>query len=192
METAIAARQKGSAISQCSRTSSEREIIATNLTYMAISRRGQLDQVDLKLYCDRLQSLPVPIEEICAALKDIAETPRGEGETAIPDVGTILDAVREAGRFRVVVEARRKREQEDRHLAEHPEAYVAVRDIFAEVIEKKKGQFSALAAKNAEPARCPHCEGVLPTSATLSKMSAADHRSVADAMDRRAQQGVGA
>ena len=104
----------------------------------------------------------------------------------MPDLGTVLAAVRYAGRFRRTAEIQRQQDEEERHRRDHPEDYVSVRDIFAEVIRKRKDKFPELAAKSAEPVpvpavRCRHCEGVL-------DLSAVDLRALADAVDRRVEQ----
>jgi hypothetical protein len=109
--------------------------IATSLSYLATARQGQIDAVTLDVYCTELKAFP--IDEVMAAVKDLARTPREPGETAMPDLGTVLAAVKYAGRFRIVQEAEREREREERHRTEHPEAYVSVRDIFAEVMARK-------------------------------------------------------
>ncbi len=166
MPTEIAIKPRASEISPRSPSSVAvaKKTIAADLSYLATARQAQVDPVVLGVYYEALKDFP--LDEIATACKDLARSTRREGETAMPDLGTILEAVRYAGRFRAAREVQREREREDRHLAEHPEEYVAVRDIFAMFIEKNKEKFPQLAAKNPEPAaRCPHCEGALDLSA---------------------------
>lgn len=70
------------------------------LTQLAIFRGAKMDKTLLTLYSKRLaQENP---DDVCVALKKLEEVPRKEGETALPDIGTILAAVELERRARVV------------------------------------------------------------------------------------------
>jgi hypothetical protein len=78
---------------------------------MANLRAAKLTVEILQSYSVRLARENV--EDVVAALGIIAERPRKEGETALPDIGTILAEVKAQGRIREAKE----RKQHSKHLA---------------------------------------------------------------------------
>lgn len=87
------------------------------------------------------------------AVLKIARTPREEGETAFPDLGTLLDAVEMARRTRGNEEMARGQADWERAREEdakaHPERYV----FFSEFGELLKSLMAAVEAKKAEEVR---------------------------------------
>ena len=71
----------------------EEENIAAALTKLACFRQARMDPVSLKLYAEAL--VGCDLRAFQAACEMLKNTPRQEGETAIPDFGTILDAIEE-------------------------------------------------------------------------------------------------
>lgn len=61
------------------------------LAQMATFRQAVIDTSTLKLYSARLAN--ERFEDVIAALEHIQEQPRAEGETALPEIGTILALV---------------------------------------------------------------------------------------------------
>jgi hypothetical protein len=59
---------------------------------MAIKRGGEMSETILKVYAARLSK--ESFEDVIATIQKIAESPRRERETACPDLGTLLVAIR--------------------------------------------------------------------------------------------------
>lgn len=77
---------------QISRSSNESSTkIRMALAQMATFRQATLDASTLKLYSARLAR--ERFEDVIAALEKLQEMPRAEGETALPDIATILAMV---------------------------------------------------------------------------------------------------
>lgn len=63
------------------------------LSNTAIFRQARVDSETLQLYAERL--LNFSLWDVQSALKRIEDLPRGEGETAFPEIGIVLAVVRE-------------------------------------------------------------------------------------------------
>ena len=85
-----------SVLSRKSFTAHEEPIMAA-LTKMAIKRGGMADQVYLRVFMERL-STENPTD-VFRAIDSLADRARREGETALPDMGTILDWIHKRGVF---------------------------------------------------------------------------------------------
>lgn len=68
------------------------------LTVLGIRRQAKLDKEDYQVFASDLESCD--LGDIETALNLIASKPRAEGETAFPDVATIMEAIRSAARVR--------------------------------------------------------------------------------------------
>lgn len=66
------------------------------LTKMAIFRQAKIDKVTLELYAEVLAQF-TDLRAFQVAMATLAESPRQEGETALPSLGDIIEAMREAG-----------------------------------------------------------------------------------------------
>ena len=66
--------------------------IALALTAMAIHRGGQWEETALAIVTERLST--EPFEDVIAVLKEFGDRPRQDKEPAIPNTGTIVQAVR--------------------------------------------------------------------------------------------------
>jgi hypothetical protein len=66
--------------------------IALALTSLAAHRGGEWEERALAVVVDRLSR--EPFEDVIVTLQSMADTPRGDHETAIPSTGAILLAVR--------------------------------------------------------------------------------------------------
>lgn len=80
-------------LSQSSTNASLR--IKTALSQMAIFRGAKIDVSTLKLYSARLEQEPV--DDVIDAIEKLQDTPRGEGELALPEIGVLLAMTRAAG-----------------------------------------------------------------------------------------------
>ena len=70
-----------------------------------------MDRNQLSLFAKRL--VQENVNDVCAALKALEEMPRKEGESALPDIGTILEVVDAQKRAR---QARESNAAEERFL----------------------------------------------------------------------------
>lgn len=109
-----------------------------------------------------------------AAMKSIALRPRAEGETAFPEVATIIAETEAARRKRRIAGERERRIADEaaelRRRRTHPEEFEAFGPADIEALAKKSaGKFSFDRPKQAEPVvkTCPHCSEVLPLPANM-------------------------
>lgn len=82
-------------ISQPSEKHSPRDRIKIQLTQTGMMRGAKLDADTIKLYSARL--VQEPFDDVIDALNKISDLPREQYETALPDMGTVLEFVRMAG-----------------------------------------------------------------------------------------------
>jgi hypothetical protein len=85
-------------ISKPFKSPSQRDMLEAVLTTAGTMRGAKLDKETLSLYSGRL--LRESFDDVVVALEKIAEMPREQYETALPDMGTVLDMVRIAGQSR--------------------------------------------------------------------------------------------
>lgn len=85
---------------------------------------------------------PYSLPDIDAACKTLGQQKRSEGETAFPDLATILDAVRgavRASRPSAENESQRKWDAQVEHFKQNPEMYMTpeeVKEMFSEALKK--------------------------------------------------------
>lgn len=109
--------------------SSEREgklsAIILQLTKLGIRRQAKLDDADYLLLADDLSKCDM--RDIEAGLTHLAQQPREPGETAFPDLGSMLSRINWAANRRLEAEDTQRRNEEreakERHMREHPEEY---------------------------------------------------------------------
>lgn len=98
------------------------------LAKLGIRRQAKLEDADYLLLADDLSGKD--LRDIEAGLGALAQRPREAGETAFPDLGTMLQFIKAAANARITREheaaAKEAREAKDRHVREHPEEYVTV------------------------------------------------------------------
>ena len=88
----LQARQKGTW--QFLPNLSDSENIKVLLTKMSICRQAKMDKPSLELYTEIL--LPLDLRAFQVAMAMLSESPREQGETALPSLGDILAAMAEA------------------------------------------------------------------------------------------------
>jgi hypothetical protein len=71
------------------------ENIKLLLTKMAIFRQAKIDKVTLELYAEALAQF-TDLRAFQVAMATLAESPRQEGETALPSLGDIIEAMKDA------------------------------------------------------------------------------------------------
>ena len=90
---AIVLTEKQTAIWKCSPNLSPKANVKMLLTKLACFRQATIDATTLELYSSYLASENlVPLQ---IALARLAEKPRGEGETAFPELGRIIAEIKE-------------------------------------------------------------------------------------------------
>jgi hypothetical protein len=134
-----------------------------------------------------------PLADIEAGLLSISSRRRAEGETAFPDIATVLDEVRAAGRIRRVTEARVARMAEEaaerKHREEHPEDFEPLGPSDLEAMAKKLGDKFSFERPKAraipEPVTlcCPKCSYELAVPENTRFWTAEQHRAHADTLD---------
>jgi hypothetical protein len=136
----------------------------------------------MELYSSELAQFE--LEDIAAGVKSLSLTRRQEGETALPDLATIVEAVKGKKVRRLRDESdRREREEYDtikRDRELHPERYTTIADITAEVFAKKGLQLAAKKKQESKRGTCEHCG-----QAPLSGLSPGDLRALADVLEKR-------
>lgn len=85
--------------------------VVTLLTALAESRQATVSPQTLKLYAHRLSCFPLC--DIRLALSRIADRPRQDGETAFPDRGAIVHAVKQAQLSRKCEDAKNLAEERE-------------------------------------------------------------------------------
>jgi hypothetical protein len=110
------------------------------LTYLSVGRQGQLSKEMFALYTDKLKEFRE--DDVQAAIDKILDTPRREGETAIPDIGTLREAVRQARGRRQAGEEKQARDQEFAQLEAdrqaNPDKYITFEELAAIVLERRR------------------------------------------------------
>jgi hypothetical protein len=112
---------------------------------MAMRRGASVSKETLEL-CAR-DLLEFDDRDVQAATVRIGFTPREEGETAWPDTGTLVTAVRREARMRRDEEEARWQSEEYRNLAAdraaNPDKYFTIEEIVAAVMERRKARQAA-------------------------------------------------
>ena len=90
MESRMVRKQTGQ-LMQSEPLSSKQQIIVA-LGTLALMRGGEYSQATLTAFSEGLSK--EPFEDVIATIQKIAESPRRERETACPDFGTLLVAIR--------------------------------------------------------------------------------------------------
>jgi hypothetical protein len=120
--------------------------------------------------------------DIEAGLRSISSRRRAEGETAFPEIATVVDEVQAVGRIRRIAEARERRRADEaaerRHREQHPEEFEPIGPSDLEAMAAKLGdKFSferpkARAVPEPKMEACPHCSGLLPVTSNIRFWSA--------------------
>lgn len=116
---------------QSSERTEKRNDVVSLLAKLGIRRQAKQAAEDYLVMADDL--LSYDLADIAAGLDVIGKRVREQGETAFPDVPTMLEAVGAIVSARMSKEAdlRRKREDEEseRHRREHPEDYFHISEL---------------------------------------------------------------
>jgi len=105
------------------------DAIEMELAKLAIRRQASITPADLAVYSEDLAGFLMP--DLTEGLRSFVR-PRERGETAFPDVGSIIEACKVARGERLQREAlereQRAAQEEAEHRATHPEEYFSIAD----------------------------------------------------------------
>lgn len=159
------------AISPLSRPRSEGKEIGEMLMVLAEARQAPIKAETLKLFGEELSCYSM--EDIAATIHKLMFHRREEGETAFPDLPTLDYEIRQAKnvRLKALREAEEKKRYEDEQgdIQEHPERYFNVGDMIHEQLSKRP---------KPEPRKAAGVIG------DLTALSAADLRKLAGVIER--------
>ena len=176
-ETSMQARKPSPSLSKQSE-------IVKMLTKFSLRRQAAVNPETLALFAADLEHLE--LADLESALKELSLRPRRDGETAFPDLATVLEAVRYVRAERSSRRALEKENERIAHFHAHPEFYEADEEI--------KEKFHALAEKMDMPKTkpiipdpvmvcCPHCHGMLPLAKNLRFWSPQELRNYAGVLE---------
>jgi hypothetical protein len=156
------------------------------LVKFSIRRQAAINTETLLVYADDLKHLDLPaIEE---GLRVLSLTPRAEGETAFPDIGTVLQAVRR------IINPRYQRIALDEinaralHREANPEMYITDDETKA-MVDRLAAKHGMRATKKPEvrdykEELCPHCHKHLPVATNIRFWSSQELRDLADVVEK--------
>ena len=138
-ETALTVQSpKPLAISQSCKPPSQSWVMK-QLALLATARQATVSRDTYLLYASEISDYPE--DEISRAIRKFALRPREEGETAFPDLGTFVQAVKYEGRERRERQAQERESFEWTALAEekreHPERFISFAEVMREVMESR-------------------------------------------------------
>lgn len=165
---------------------SKKSKIVMLLAQLGIRRQAKLDKEDYQVYANDL--VHYELEDIEAGL--VALPPKRDGQTAFPDVDTVLESIRGVIRGRRVVEASNERdrmwEERVKYCQEHPEE----REMNAEVmkqVEELNAKFGFEKPKEIDTTptmmTCPHCSAELPVAQNIRFWEPEEMRAQADRIE---------
>ncbi len=168
------------------------EWLVAQIAFLAEARQAAVNPQTFDVYAAQLSQYDE--RDIQAAVHRLSLQRRCDGETALPDLGTVDEAVRDERNKRMKEEReQREREQEEaerRDRQEHPEKYVDFdfkRDLpnMLRGIQARKGEEMAAARETIRTAgRCPTCSAV-PGQVIPQNLSPKQLRELADVLERQ-------
>ena len=156
---------------------------------LAIRRQAKLTDQDYQVFASDLEHFD--LIDLETAMLGIAKKPRGEGETAFPEIQAIVEAAQKASRDRRIAAARECKMADEaaerRRMITHPEEFETTDDIkaLAAKLEAKIGFEQPKEIVITEPVMlaCPHCSADLPVSPNIRFWTSDELRAHADTLD---------
>lgn len=162
------------------------------LTKFAERRQAQVTTATLLTFAEDLSKYP--LGDIEAGLLSISSRRRADGETAFPEIATVVDEVLSAGRNRRIAEERERRMADEaterRRRETHPEEFEPIGPADLEKMAAKLGdKFNfdkpkPKAQPVIDPMDCPHCGKSLPISSGVRRMTSQELRDLADVIEQ--------
>lgn len=170
------------------------EWLVQQIAVLAEARQAAVNPQTFTVYAAQLSQYDQ--RDIGEAIRRLSLQRRSEGETALPDLGTVDEAVRDERNKRMATERKqRERDQEQaerRDREEHPDKYVDFdfkRDLpnMLRDIQARKGQEIAAAGEAIRTTgRCPTC-GAVPGHVIPQNLSPKQLRDLADVLERQGE-----
>lgn len=171
-------RARANQLSTPSSGPSKQEEIKVMLAKLAIRRQAKIAELEFMVFSEDL--MLYDLKDIQSAMELLSSRPRGEGETAFPEVATIIAEIRGSvrGRRALEIEAEKRQREEEykakalREMEEdksNPEAWEA--QIAASAQKLGIGRKKVI-DRSAERANCPHCQKELPVTQNIRFWSA--------------------
>lgn len=175
-------------LSTPSTQTAKEDAIETLLAMLSVARQANAKKPEFDLYTPFLMAYE--LKHIKTAIERLSLTPRAEGETAFPALGTVLEAVR------AVVRATRpsvEQEATDKWLAYlekcKAEGVEQPDEEMLDTIASLNSKFGLQKPK--EPLQidpvlmvCPHCQGELPVAPNIRFWEPEELRNLADVMEK--------
>ena len=170
------------------------EWLVQQIAVLAEARQAAVNPQTFTVYAAQLSQYDQ--RDIGEAIRRLSLQRRSEGETALPDLGTVDEAVRGERNKRMATERKqRERDQEEaerRDREEHPDKYVDFdfkRDLpkMLRDIQARKGQEIATAREAIRTTgHCPTC-GAVPGQVIPQNLSPKQLRDLADVLERQGE-----
>jgi hypothetical protein len=188
METGIMARRQGISMLSQKQNASHESDIRKLLTMLAERRQAQVSPGTLLTFSMDLATYS--LRDIDQALRQIGMMPRREGETAFPDIATIMEAVRGVVRANRVQEPT-SGERWATHVEEFWKQPAAPLDAELQAkIDAMNEKFSLKKTKEIETTCtelvCPGCGLAQPVAGNIRQWTPAQLREHADVLDELA------
>lgn len=162
-------------------------LLQAALTKMSLIRGETMGEVRLTVYSEALAEEFSDDRDTWVAMNKLIKTRRGEFEAKIPELGDLLELVREERRTRLrTVRENQEREEHEAYLREqkeHPEQFFSLADAISTLTIERKGTATPPVASPGRVAS-PTISETLP-GASVSEYTPGELRALADAMDHR-------
>lgn len=160
------------------------------VAYLAEARQAAINEQTYAVYTAGLSQYDC--QDIAPAIVRLSLSKRSPWEGPLPDLGTVVEAVREEKNRRLRAEReereRKEREAEKRDFQEHPENYVEFnlkRDLPKMLAEIRGARDERRAKEEANEKLCPHCGGELTRVPKIESLTPKQLRELADAIERQ-------
>lgn len=147
---------------------SKQSEIVKLLTKFSLRRQAAVNPETLALFASDL--MHVELADLESALTELSNRPRRDGETAFPDLATVLETVRGVRRIRGEHKAIDAENERVAHYKAHPELYMTTED-WAEISAPLSEKFGFEKPKEIDLTphmlTCPHCSKELPVAGNI-------------------------
>lgn len=127
------------------------------------------------------------LPDITTALETIGKTPRNQGETAFPDVATVLEVLRGVVRSRKAAESNPGKKWSDEVDEFWKQPAVPLDEELQAKVDALNEKFGMKKKKEIDTTpvemTCPHCSASLPVAPNIRFWTADELRTYADALD---------
>lgn len=133
METALTERKQAAIAKQ--QDKQWNSWVLTQLMWLAEVRQASVSPDTLALYLKEINLFDQ--RDIERAIRKMGRKSRREGETAFPDLGSLLEAIGREKMARYEAEQQAEYQKYLKDIEEHPEKFVSIADIVKEFLAKR-------------------------------------------------------